>query len=104
MDSQTVALMAKSPMITCFELGMQYLAASGQSLPFLIIKDLNNKTEHYFKLPVGCRGIVKMMMLRDKNLLAFICEKGYFYIVDISNAGEDNAKLMVKLNIRIPNE
>ena len=69
----------------------------------MIIKDLLAKTptEFYYKLPIGCRGIDQMMMLRDQNLVAFLSE-GYFYIVDISKSGED--KIEVKINIRIPGE
>lgn len=44
-----------------------------------------------------------MFSLRDQNLIAFIAE-GYFYLIDISEANEENSKLLVTLNIRIPNE
>ena len=44
-----------------------------------------------------------MQLLRDKNLLAMISE-GYFYILDLSNASDQDSKVFVKLNIRIPNE
>ena len=44
-----------------------------------------------------------MQLLRDKNLLALISE-GYFYILDLSDSSEQESKVFVKLNIRIPNE
>lgn len=40
--------------------------------------------------------------MRDKHLISFLSE-GYFYILDISNY-ENGGRLLVKLNIRIPNE
>jgi len=43
-----------------------------------------------------------MLLLRDRNLLAYISE-GYFYICDLSSR-EGTDKIKVKLNIRIPNE
>lgn len=43
-----------------------------------------------------------MLLLRDKNLLAFISE-GYFYIVDLSTK-HVFGRIQVKINIRIPNE
>lgn len=83
-------------------MGIQYLVAGGKDLPFIIVKDLQTKEEEYFKLPIGCRGIDKMALLRDKNLLAFISE-GYFYIVDVSSK-QVEYKIRTKINIRIPNE
>jgi hypothetical protein len=50
-------------------------------------------------LPVGCRGITKMALLRDKNLIAYLSE-GYFYIADLSTGD----RILIKINIRIPNE
>jgi hypothetical protein len=47
------------------------------------------KDQAIFRLPTGCRGIEKMAILRDQNLLAFISSyEGYFYLVDISYASE----------------
>jgi hypothetical protein len=76
----------KNSQLSYFVLGIHYLVAGGRELPYLIVKDLSSpwKTEEFYKLPVGCRGIEKMALLRDKNLLAFISE-GYFYLVDVSS-------------------
>lgn len=92
----------KSSKVTCFDVGIQYVVAGGKDLPCLIVRDIVQRYEEFFKLPVGCRGIEKMQLLRDKNLLAFISE-GYFYIIDISSKQVDG-RIRAKINIRIPNE
>jgi hypothetical protein len=81
------------------------LVAGGKDLEYLVVKELTGrKNEEYFKLPIGCRGVEKMMLLRDKNLLAFLSE-GYFYIVDLNAAYQTElGRIVVKINIRIPNE
>jgi hypothetical protein len=79
------------------------LIVGGKDFPHLILKDLNQKSEEYFRLPEGCRGIDQLHLLRDKNLLAFISE-GYLYIVDLSSTSTCKGRIMTKLNIRIPNE
>jgi hypothetical protein len=51
-------------------------------------------------LPIGCRGIEKLLLLRDKGLVAFLSE-GYFYVVDMNHK---DTRMKMKLNIRIPHE
>ena len=103
MDSSLFQLSFISQAITCFDSSFQHIIVGGKYLPYLIVKDLNKKTEEYFKLPPGCRGIDQLQLLRDKNLLAFLSE-GYFYIVDLSTTSTCNGKIQTKLNIRVPNE
>jgi hypothetical protein len=80
----------------------------GVNLPYLIFKSLREKGEPFlYRLPTGCRGVDRLQMLRDQNLLAVISE-GFFYLIDISfSTNSNNEKkhsVVVKLNIRIPHE
>lgn len=97
-----VSLELKSSQLTCFEIGVTNLVASGSAFPFLIVKSLVKGEQHLYKLPTGCRGADRLVMLRDQNLLAMLSE-GYFYLLDISYASE-GGKITVRLNMRIPHE
>eukprot|EP00347_Sterkiella_histriomuscorum_P023854 403333155 len=107
LDAQIFSLNFKSKQITCFDTGINHLVAGGKDLPYLIYKVIQGQQrgEYYFKLPAGCRGIEKLQLLRDKNLLSFISE-GYFYLVDLSTQflNPGSGGVQVKLHIRIPNE
>jgi hypothetical protein len=56
-------------------------------------------------LPTGCRGVDRLAMLRDQNLMGLLSE-GYFYLLDISFAttADHPRPIVMKLNIRIPHE
>ena len=97
----------RSPHLTHFEVGHLTLVVGGANLPYLIFKSLKEKSEPFlYRLPTGCRGVDRLQMLRDQNLLAVISE-GFFYLIDISYSTTSSDKkhsVVVKLNIRIPHE
>ncbi len=97
-----VSLEVKTPQLTCFEVGVANLVASGSCFPYLLVKSLSKGDHSYFKLPVGCRGVDRLQMLRDQNLLALLSE-GFFYLLDLSYA-HNEGKITVKLNLQIPHE
>jgi hypothetical protein len=110
LDSSSVQLphSLKSSHLTDFEIGHLTLVVGGFSLPYLIFKSLREKGEPFlYRLPTGCRGVDRLQMLRDQNLLAVISE-GFFYLIDISfstnSNNEKKQSVVVKLNIRIPHE
>ena len=102
-DSSVLQPSLNSNVFTCFDSSFQHIVVGGKDLPFIIVKDFIKKTEEYFKLPTGCRGVDQLQLLSDKNLLAFLSE-GYFYIVDLSSTTSCKGKIQAKINIRIPNE
>jgi len=108
LDSSSVQLPPplKSSHLTDFEVGHLTLAVGGVNLPYLIFKSLKEMSEPFlYRLPTGCRGVDRLQMLRDQNLLAAISE-GFFYLIDISysTTTEKKQSVVVKLNIRIPHE
>ena len=74
----------KSTLMTSFDQNSHLVLLGGTNLPALIMVDLITQTEHYFKLPLGNRGISIMKLLRDPHLLAYISSEGYLYVVDVT--------------------
>jgi hypothetical protein len=85
-------------------LGTSNLICSGSNLPYLIVKSLATQETFLYRLPSGCRGVDRLQLLRDQNLLAFL-SAGYFYLLDLSYATTNTTSLpQIKLNLRIPHE
>ena len=57
LDSTAFQLRFRSNALTCFDSSFNHLVVGGKDLSYLIVKDLISKSEHYFRLPSGCRGI-----------------------------------------------
>ena len=57
--------------------------------------------EQCYKLPNEARGVEQLELLTDKLLLGYISE-GAFYLVDLGQSADNDSRLQIALEIRIP--
>lgn len=113
-QGQVLKFQLPSPELKLFDLGPKLVVAAGPQIPFIVVKALkednsasmkepfgDEATEKYYQLPNEARGVEQLKLLRDKYLLAYLSE-GIFYLVDLDQKTQNEYKLKIALEIRVP--